>query len=50
MHIATLLTVCVLLVALQSPRSDPRSADLAVFEARRLAVDRSYDAGERAPR
>ena len=48
MHTTTLLTSCALLIALQAPPADPRAADLEVFEQRFLAVDRSYDAGERA--
>ena len=48
MHPAILFTFSALLIALQAPASDPRAADLAVFEQRFLAVDRSYDVGERA--
>jgi hypothetical protein len=47
-HTAILLTSCAVLIALQAPAADPRAADLEVFEQRFLAVDRSYDAGERA--
>lgn len=48
MPTATLLTCCALMIALQAPGVESRAADLAAFTERFFAVDRSYDAGERA--